>query len=60
MDPVAVGDPRLRAYHDWEGELALLTSGAFRGLLRSHDVELVSFATLARHQHHEGTNVGRG
>ena len=59
VDPLAVGDPRLRAYHDWEGELALLTGGAFRDLLRSHGVELVSFATLARYQHHEVTNVGR-
>jgi len=59
VDPLAVGDPRVSAYHDWEGELGLLTGGAFRDLLRSHGVELVSFATLARHQHHDVTNVGR-
>ncbi len=59
-DPVACGDPRLRAYHDWEGELALLTGGAFRDLLRSHGVELVSFASLARPRDEEVVDVARG
>lgn len=43
-DPAAVAVPALRAYHDWEGELAFLTGDAFAELLHRHRIELVPFA----------------
>jgi predicted glycoside hydrolase/deacetylase ChbG (UPF0249 family) len=45
-DPGARSDSRLADYHDWEGELAALTSESFRQLLAKHDVQLVSYADL--------------
>jgi hypothetical protein len=45
-DPAEVSDPRLLAYHDWEGELALLTSPEAEDLLSSHGVRLVGYRHL--------------
>lgn len=44
-DPEALRNPRLAAYHDWEGELRLLTSSDFATLMRSHQIELSTFTT---------------
>ncbi|MFO0336538.1 MAG: carbohydrate deacetylase [Pseudomonadota bacterium] len=46
-DPAAVADPRLSAYHDWEGELRALTGGVFAELRRRHRIELVRYSDLA-------------
>jgi predicted glycoside hydrolase/deacetylase ChbG (UPF0249 family) len=43
-DGDALKDPRLGAYHDWEGELQLLTSDAFGSLLTDHRIELTTYA----------------
>lgn len=43
-DQEALRDPRLGAYHDWEGELRLLTSAEFADRLRDHRIELVAYA----------------
>jgi hypothetical protein len=45
-DPVALEDPKLAAYHDWELELRTLTSPEFAALLREHGIALVSYANL--------------
>jgi predicted glycoside hydrolase/deacetylase ChbG (UPF0249 family) len=47
-DPLAAADPRLRKYHDWEGELALLTSREFTDVLRANHIAVTSFAQLYR------------
>lgn len=47
-DALASAEKRLYAYHDWQGELALLTSTEFTDLLRTHDIKLVSYADLDR------------
>ena len=43
-DQTARSDPRLADYHDWEGELQLLTSEGFGELLREHRIELADYA----------------
>lgn len=47
FDPAQITDPRLLAYHDWEGELALLCGEAFRGLCASYGIELTNYCALA-------------
>lgn len=46
-DASAQADPRLRSYHDWEGELAFLLSERFVELLRANHIELISFDNQA-------------
>ena len=46
FDPQEVGDPRLRRYHDWQGELRTLTSPALRELLARSGVRLVGYRHL--------------
>ncbi len=46
FDAQEVNDPRLRSYHDWEGELRTLTGPAVRELLRSHRVRLIGYRHL--------------
>jgi chitin disaccharide deacetylase len=46
FDAQEVTDTRLLRYHDWEGELATLTSPAARELLRRHDVRLIGYRHL--------------
>jgi len=43
FDAQEVSDPRLRRYHDWEGELRTLTSSAVRELLQRHRVRLIGY-----------------
>ena len=45
-DEVALRDPRLGAYHNWEGELQTLTSAEFSGFLRDNQISLASYADL--------------
>ena len=47
FDAREIRDPRLRRYHDWEGELRTLTSPAVRELLRRHAVRLVGYRHVA-------------
>jgi hypothetical protein len=47
FDPAEIGDPRLLAYHDWDGEYAALMGQAFRKLLARENVRLVRFSALA-------------
>ena len=46
FDPAEVTDSRLVRYHDWEGELRLLTGSAVRELLDRHAVRLIGFRQL--------------
>ena len=46
FDAQEVSDPRLRRYHDWEGELRTLTSPAVRELLQRHGVRLIGYRHL--------------
>lgn len=48
LDADEVRDPRLLAYHDWEGETRLLTSAAARALLDRHGVRLIGYRHLER------------
>ena len=48
FDENEVSDPRLIAYHDWEGELRTLTSPATRELLDRHGVRVVGYRHLER------------
>jgi len=43
FDAQEVSDPRLRRYHDWEGELRTLTSSAVRELLQRYRVRLIGY-----------------
>lgn len=55
-------DPRLHAYHDWEGELDLLTSPATRALLENHSVRLIGYRhldSLAQDTGADGMPAGR-
>jgi chitin disaccharide deacetylase len=45
-DETAQRNPKLGAYHDWEGELHTLLSADFQRLLRKHEIELTSFSGL--------------
>ena len=47
FDPAQITDPRLLAYHDWEGELALLCGESFSGLCASYGIALTNFRALA-------------
>lgn len=47
FDPAQITDPRLLAYHDWEGELALLCGEAFSGLCASYGIALTNYRALA-------------
>ncbi len=46
FDAQEVSDPRLLAYHDWEGELATVTSPAARALLDERGVRLIGYRHL--------------
>lgn len=43
-DNEALKDPKLAAYHDWEGEMQLLTGARFASLLAEHRIELAKYA----------------
>ena len=43
LDAQEASDPRLRRYHDWEGELRTLTNPAVRELLSRHGVHLIGY-----------------
>lgn len=45
-DPVALANPALAQYHDWEGELRTVMSPEFRQLLSRRRIELTSYAGL--------------
>ena len=45
-DPVEITSPHLSSYHDWEGELSLLTNARTWALLREHDIELIGYRDL--------------
>ena len=47
LDRAEVQDPRLLAYHDWEGELATLTSPELAELLDQHHVSVIGYRDLA-------------
>ena len=47
-DNAADNEPKLRAYHDWEGELRTLTSPEFARILQQNDIGLTSFGDLER------------
>ena len=47
FDPAQITDPRLLAYHDWEGELALLCGEAFSGLCAASGIALTHYRALA-------------
>ena len=44
-DKEAQRDPRLSAYHDWEGELQLLTGTGFATLLQQNRIELTTYSS---------------
>lgn len=46
LDRAEVQDPRLLAYHDWEGELATLTSPELAELLDRHHVSVIGYRDL--------------
>jgi hypothetical protein len=46
FDAREVTDTRLPRYHDWEGELAVLTSAAARALLDRHGIRLIGYRHL--------------
>jgi len=46
FDPTEITDTGLRAYHDWQGELDVLTHPSFRDLLDSHDVKLIGYRDI--------------
>jgi hypothetical protein len=46
LDESEISDPRLRHYHDWEGELATLTHPALPELLHQHRVRLIGYRHL--------------
>jgi len=46
FDAQEVSDASLLRYHDWEGELATLTSPAARELLHRHGIRLIGFRHL--------------
>jgi len=43
-----IDNPRLFDYHDWEGELAALTSPEARTLLESHGIRLIRYRDIER------------
>jgi chitin disaccharide deacetylase len=46
LDTQEVSDPRLRGYHDWEGELRTLTDPAVREVLHRHGVHLIGYRNV--------------
>jgi hypothetical protein len=46
FDAREMTDTRLPRYHDWEGELAVLTSAAARALLDRHGIRLIGYRHL--------------
>jgi predicted glycoside hydrolase/deacetylase ChbG (UPF0249 family) len=46
FDPDEIRDPRLRSYHDWEGELNILTSPKTLELFRELDIRLIGYRDL--------------
>jgi chitin disaccharide deacetylase len=46
LDREEVRDPRLLAYHDWEGELATLTSPRVKDLLNAYGVRAIGYRDL--------------
>jgi predicted glycoside hydrolase/deacetylase ChbG (UPF0249 family) len=46
-DAAEVSDPRLIDYHDWEGELAVLTNPDVKELLMRHGVRVIGYRDLA-------------
>jgi hypothetical protein len=46
LDRAEATDPRLLGYHDWEGELAALTSSKVKALVRECGVRLVGYRHL--------------
>jgi predicted glycoside hydrolase/deacetylase ChbG (UPF0249 family) len=46
FDAQEVTDARLLRYHDWQGELGVLTSPAARELLRRHGIRLIGYRHL--------------
>lgn len=47
VEPSLPTDSPLRAYHDWEAELRLLTGEGLRQLLHREDLSLIRFSDLA-------------
>jgi hypothetical protein len=47
FDPAEVADPRLLAYHDWEGELATLTDPRAQELLAARGIRVVGYRDVA-------------
>jgi len=46
FDSDEIRDPRLRSYHDWEGELRVLTSPKILELFRDLDIRLIGYRDL--------------
>jgi len=46
FDPEEITDPGLLAYHDWQSELDVLTSPAFKSLLDKHNIQLVRYRDI--------------
>ncbi|MFM8330248.1 MAG: carbohydrate deacetylase [Candidatus Methylumidiphilus sp.] len=46
FDSAEINDTRLLAYHDWESELALLTSPSLRELYAAHGIALLNYRGL--------------
>jgi hypothetical protein len=46
VDQAAARDPKLSAYHDWQGELDMLVSPMFLEELRKRSIQLVSYRDL--------------
>ena len=46
FDPAEITDPRLRAYHDWEGEFAALTGDEFDRIRERENVQLIGYRHL--------------
>lgn len=45
-DVKEVTDPRIREYHDWEGEVRALTDGALRDFIQNKGIRLISYRDL--------------
>jgi predicted glycoside hydrolase/deacetylase ChbG (UPF0249 family) len=49
-DAAEIEDPRLLSYHDWEQELAVLTSDDTRALFANGGVRCVGYRDLSIHR----------
>jgi predicted glycoside hydrolase/deacetylase ChbG (UPF0249 family) len=47
FDPMEITDPDLQAYHDWQGELDVLTHPSLRDLLDAHGTRLIGYRDIA-------------